>query len=298
MVVPSLSSIRFRGSLASDMEPKVPGTLIAAVGDNCIDRYLPPVDDCLVGGNAVNVAVHLARLGRPVAYFGAVGDDSAGEAVCRALRANAVNVEGLRRMSGQATARTDIETLADGDRRFVFESFGACAAYRPGLLDIARLTEMRHVHIGWLRGAMELRQALRSSGVPVSQDLSVNNCSEDLDPSGLDIAFGSAPSAEGEAESERLLSRGARVAVVTLGAAGSLVNQGGKIIRVEAVPVRVLDTTGAGDAFIAGFLDAHAKRLNLKDCLLAGAAAGSAACGVRGGFPQPPLQPFVHDDGA
>ena len=35
---------------------------IAAIGDNCIDRFLPPVDDCLVGGNAVNVAVQLALL--------------------------------------------------------------------------------------------------------------------------------------------------------------------------------------------------------------------------------------------
>jgi fructoselysine 6-kinase len=290
-----LSAVRFRGSLPAKKELKVPGNVFAAVGDNCIDRYLPPVGDCLVGGNAVNVAVHLARLGRPVEYFGAVGGDAAGEAVRQALLANAVGVEGLRQVAGLATARTDIETLADGDRRFVFESFGACAGYRPGAADVARLGGMRHVHIGWLRGAMDLRHALRHTGVTLSQDLSVNNRPEDLDPSGLDIAFGSAPSDGGEAESERLLDRGARLAVVTLGAAGCLVNQGGKIIRVDAVRVPVTDTTGAGDAFIAGFLDAHAKQLNLKDCLLAGAKAGGLACGSRGGFPQTPLQPFVHD---
>jgi fructoselysine 6-kinase len=51
---------------------------IATVGDNCIDRYLPPVDRSLVGGNAVNVAVNLRRAGHPAAYFGAVGDDEDG----------------------------------------------------------------------------------------------------------------------------------------------------------------------------------------------------------------------------
>lgn len=49
----------------------------AAVGDNCIDRYLAPVGDCLVGGNAVNVAVQLARLGRRASYFGTVAPPAA-----------------------------------------------------------------------------------------------------------------------------------------------------------------------------------------------------------------------------
>ena len=273
----------------------MPDQAFATVGDNCIDRFLPPVAHCLVGGNAVNVAVQLARLGRQVDYFGAVGDDAEGHAVCDALVANGVGTGALRRVTGAATARTDIETLPGGERRFVFESFGACAGYRPGPAEIERLAGMQYLHIGWLRGVTEFRQALRHAGVIVSQDLSVNNHVEELDPAGLDIAFGSSSPEAGEAESARLLGRGARLAVVTLGAAGSLVNQGGKIIRIAARPAPVEDTTGAGDAFIAGFLDAHAKHLNLKDCLLAGATAGGLACGYRGGFPQPPLQPFVHD---
>ena len=51
---------------------------VATVGDNCIDRYLPPIALATVGGNAVNVAVHLRRLGRRTAYFGAVGEDREG----------------------------------------------------------------------------------------------------------------------------------------------------------------------------------------------------------------------------
>lgn len=267
----------------------------ATVGDNCIDRYLPPVGDSLVGGNAVNVAVQLARLGCPVDYLGAVGGDPCGDAVCAALEANGVGTGRLHRMPGEATARTDIETLPDGDRRFVFESFGACEGYRPDDADLQVLLRKRHVHIGWLRGAVALRQGLRAAGVVVSQDLTVNNAPSELDPAGLDIAFGSATPEAGEAESARFLGRGARLAVITLGAAGSLASDGRQLLRIQAMPTAVEDTTGAGDAFIAGFLDAHAKGLNLKDCLLRGAALGAAACRHRGGFPQKPLQPFVHD---
>lgn len=270
-------------------------THFATVGDNCIDRYLPPVGDCLVGGNAVNVAVQLARLARPTSYFGAVGTDAAGQAVRNALRANGVDTEGLRSAAGCLTARTDIETLPDGDRRFVFESFGACSAYCPDGQDLRRLRNMSHVHVGWLRGAMSLRRALAGTGVVLAQDLSVNNAPEDLDPAGLDIAFGSSDPDRAEAESTSFLARGARLAVVTLGAAGSIATTGSEMARMAAVATSVVDTTGAGDAFIAGFLDAYAKGLKLKDCLASGAECGAEACRHRGGFPQLALQPFVHD---
>ena len=273
----------------------MPVTIFATVGDNCIDRFLPPVGDCLVGGNAVNVAVQLAGLGCPVDYLGAVGVDPGGDAVSAALAANGVGTGRLRRFPGKPTARTDIEILPDGDRRFVFESFGACDGYRPDQADLQFLARMRHVHIGWLRGAVAFRRVLQASNAVVSQDLTVNNQPSELDPAGLDIAFGSATPEAGEAESARFLARGARLAVITLGAAGSLANDGRQLFRVAAVPTAVEDTTGAGDAFIAGFLEAHAKGLNIKDCLQRGAELGAACCRHRGGFPQRPLQPFVHD---
>lgn len=269
----------------------------AAVGDNCLDVFLPPASGSLVGGNAVNVAVQLSRCGCPSHYFGAVGEDAAGAAVARALADNGVDLAGLCRLSGHATARTEIETLPGGERRFAFESFGACAAYRPDAAALQRLRGMSHVHVGWLREAVKLRGALRGAGVVLSQDLSVNNRAQDLDPAGLDIAFLSAPPEAAAAESQKLLDAGAAIAVITMGAAGSLAATRGQLLRVESLPVTVVDATGAGDAFIAGFLDGHAKGLNLKDCLLRGAEKGAAACRHLGGFPQAPLQPFVHDMG-
>ena len=66
---------------------------VATVGDNCIDRYLPPVGVSTVGGNAVNVAVHIRRRGHRVVYLGAVGDDANGERLLACLDQDGVETD-------------------------------------------------------------------------------------------------------------------------------------------------------------------------------------------------------------
>ncbi len=261
----------------------------ATVGDNCIDRFLPPADEWLVGGNAVNVAVQLALLGRDVSYFGAVGADRAGDAVRDALCRNGVGIAQLVTDPARVTAYTDIEMSEDGDRSFVFEEFGACQAYAPTPQDVTLLRAMHHVHIGWLSDGGAVKRALAGSGAIVSQDLSVNNAPEHLSPEGLDIAFCSASPEQAEETARSLIARGAKRAVVTLGAAGSLASDGASFYRATPVPVTPEDTTGAGDAFIAGFLDAHARGLSLPDILSFASGRAALACLYRGGFPQQPL---------
>ena len=271
----------------------MPGQEIACIGDNCIDRFLPPVDDCLVGGNAVNVAVQLALLERRLHYFGAVGDDAAGAAVSSALAAQGVGIERLRMMTGQRTAFTDIEISEDGERTFAFEEFGACATYVPSAGDLGRLRLMRHVHIGWLNGVGDVKRALAGSGVTLSQDLTVNNSPENLSPAGLDIAFCSAEPDEADAAAARLIAGGARLAVVTLGASGSMVSDGRTTFIAAAPPVTPEDTTGAGDAFIAGFIHAYLAGMTLEQALALGTGRAAVACLHRGGFPQTPLKGII-----
>ena len=264
----------------------MPGTTsLATIGDNCIDRYAAPVARTTVGGNAVNVAVHLARLGRAVSYFGAVGADADGERVLAALAANRVDAAGVRRGAGR-TAVTDLELVGTNDRRIAHEDFGACADYRPGESDIAALRRCAHVHVGWLRGTGDLKRRLASSGATLSQDLAVN-----ADPGGLAVAFASAGEdwRAAEAMLSGLLERGAPVAVVTCGALGSLAGRAGERARTGVAPAAVLDTTGAGDTFIAGFLDAWLSARPLLACLEAGRDAAAGTCGHLGGFPQGPL---------
>lgn len=215
----------------------------AAVGDNCIDRYRAPLRQSYVGGNAINVAVQLARLGHGSFYFGAVGRDSDGAQVRRLLLANGVNVDHLLARDTN-TAYTDIDVTPAGDRIFVHEDFGACAGYRPDAGEIELLKTMDHVHIGWLDDGGLLRRALSAAGVSVSQDVSVNAAAADLEVDGLSIAFGSA--GEDETSAERLtgefLARGARLAVVTRGALGSLASDGAEVASAGIRAVEVVDT--------------------------------------------------------
>lgn len=263
---------------------------IAAVGDNCIDKFLPPVGQALVGGNAVNVAVQLARLGHEAFYFGAVGPDADGKRTRDVLAENGVTVAYMQERPGK-TAHTDIEVLPSGERVFLLEDFGVCAGYRPSEEDVAVLKNMDHVHIGWLDDGGALRRGLAAAGVSVSQDISVNADHANLGLLGLTIAFGSAgeDSAAVEALIHRFLSTGVRIAVVTRGSKGSLAATRDDRAETGIREIDVVDTTGAGDSFIAAFLSAQLGGASLQAAIEAGRDHAARACAHVGGFPQEPF---------
>lgn len=262
---------------------------IGVVGDNCVDKFLPPVGQALIGGNAVNVAVQLARLGHDASYFGAVGPDADGERTRQVLAQNGVDVAHIQLRPGK-TAYTDIEVMPSGERVFLLEDFGVCAGYRPSEADVEALMAMDHVHIGWLDDGGALKARLVAAGTSVSQDISVNADPADLGVEGLGIAFGSAGEDDAAVEEmvERFLSSGVGLAAVTRGAKGSMAAT--RMVRAETgvMPVDVVDTTGAGDSFIAGFLSAHLQGLSLQEAIEVGRDHAALACSHVGGFPQQP----------
>jgi fructokinase len=88
---------------------------------------------------------------------------------------------------------------------------------------------------------------------------------------------------------------GLGLAVITLGPGGGVaIEPGGDITRVPGFPTKVVDTVGAGDTFMAGFLDGYVKlQLGLEASLERGAAAASIVCSRRGA--QPPTSAEVDD---
>ncbi|RUV43595.1 MAG: fructoselysine 6-kinase [Mesorhizobium sp.] len=259
----------------------------AAVGDNCTDRLGLPIGRSLVGGNALNVAVQLARLGNRSFYFGAVGRDAVGERTRAELEANRVVVDHLR-VGDRNTAWTDIKVLPSGERLIAAEDFGACAGYAPHEAELAILEAMDHVHIGWLDDGGALRRRLSRAGVSVSQDISVNADPANLGVEGLSIAFCSTgePYGAAAAMAADLLSRGAGCAVVMRGAEGSMAFTARERAETGIRPVEVVDTTGAGDSFIAGFLHAWLAKKPLLQCLESGRDRAALTCCHLGGFPQ------------
>ena len=258
---------------------------IAVVGDNCIDKFLPPVSQALIGGNAVNVAVQLARLGQDAFYFGAVGPDSDGRRTREALADNGVNVAYIQERAGK-TAHTDIDVLPSGERIFLHDDFGVCAGYRPSEADVAVLRSMDHVHIGWLDDGGALRRALAAFDVSVSQDISVNAEPANLGVGGLSIAFGSAGEDDEAVEAmiDRFLSAGVRTAVVTRGSFGSVAATREARAETGITDVEVVDTLGAGDAFIARFLTGLIAGEPLDTLVGAATAYASESCTTFGAF--------------
>jgi fructoselysine 6-kinase len=264
---------------------------LVAVGDNCIDRFSGLVENVLVGGNAVNVAVQAAKSGLRTAYAGAVGPkgEENGDRVVAALAANGVDTRWLER-TNIPTSVTELRVEPDGDRRILHEDFGACAGWSPSLSVLDALQGARHVHIGWLNDGGTARRALTEGGISTSQDISVNALSpNDIVVDGLQVAFASLSedlADQAEALASTLVTKGARTAVVTLGRRGSLTLVEGCIYRAKAHPVQATDTTGAGDSYIAGYLAARLSGKSVPQAMATGHARAAQTCIHPGGFQQ------------
>lgn len=258
---------------------------LAAVGDNTVDIYYGADEESFIGGNALNTAVQWSLMGARVGYYGAVGSDDLGFRVRDALVKNKVNTDGLTELPGK-TSTTLIRVEPSGDRIIAQDNFEVSATYMPSADDLDEIATRAFVHIGMSSFASRIRNELASRGVQISQDCAVSEGFEHLD-----VAFCSAgeESAEAHAMAREAIDGGAQLAIVTRGADGSIAFDGRDWFSVPAVEIpAVVDTTGAGDSYIAGFVAARAQGESVLDCMRAGAAVAAKTCQHRGGFPQDP----------
>ncbi|MCL2781161.1 MAG: PfkB family carbohydrate kinase [Actinomycetia bacterium] len=261
---------------------------VAVIGDNTIDRYVGPAGGDYVGGNAVNVAVQLAEHGFAVHYFGAVGPDQEGERIRDALSVRGVDIEGLVTYPGES-ALTVIRVDDFGDRHMEEEHFGVTAEYFPSEAAMARIADADWIQIGMLPRADELRRRLRamSPTLRMGQDCSVSSGYRELA-----VAFVSGDVISAPSVASRALAGGAQLAVVTHGADGSTAYRAeGGSVHQGIVPVAVVDTTGAGDSFIAGFVAALLRSGALAAAMSEGASWAAQTCSHLGGFRQTGADP-------
>ena len=100
----------------------------AAIGDNCMDVY-DKTGEVYPGGNPVNVAVHIARLGGRASYIGVVGDDAYGGIISSAISRQGVDISHLHRARGH-TAVSHVK-LVDGNRVFGIYDEGVMKDFVP-----------------------------------------------------------------------------------------------------------------------------------------------------------------------
>lgn len=261
-------------------------TRILGLGDNTIDTYV----DAGVqypGGNAVNVAAMAAMLGADAAYLGCIGDDEGGLLLREALTAQGLDISRVRVRHG-ANARAYIGHV-DGDRHFIRSGPGVRADYRWEDDDFAYVATFDHVHTSVHSDLGSAYTRLSANVRSLSLDASdkwTQDYLADVVPQ-LRLLFLSASHLTDEEVhlTARLsLSLGAEVVVMTRGSAGAVGYDLNGPVAQPALPATVIDTLGAGDGFIAGFLTSFLASDPLPAAMAKGAEFAASVCGWRGGF--------------
>jgi fructoselysine 6-kinase len=262
---------------------------LAAVGDNCIDRYARSTRPSTVGGNALNVAVGLVNAGYPTAYLGAVGDDADGRRIIETAQAAGVDVTHLKILDAP-TGVTTVELRPAGERVFLEERYGATELYRLDAQGIGHLRGRAWVHAANLSDVSTASPELGAQGHRLSYDFSDRN-DRDLRSSlcpHLELAVFSSPADNGSDAAEiakAAVTEGARIAVVTRGAEGSLASIEGDIFAQPALSVEPVDTLGAGDSFIAAFIAACLEEAPIPEALRRAAESAAKTCEMIGPWP-------------
>lgn len=283
---------------------------VVSVGIQCIDIVAAPVaagvlereltlvkgTQLMLGGDALNQAVVLARLGAKVGLIGLVGRDRLGEILVEQLR----GFEGLDVLDRRADVNTAISlVLVDerGERHFVLQP-DSNLALNYGHIDEEAVKNAAFVSVGGClslpgldgEGMLRLLELARASGARTALDFRISDAQ--IEPellrailSRADYVLPSEREAEamtGESESpeimvERLRAMGAGNCIVKLGERGCYVAADGYTGFVAAYPCKCMDTTGAGDSFVGAFLYAKTRGWEIERCAKFACAAGSIA---------------------
>ncbi len=276
-------------------------TLIDADAAERIYAEMPPGQE-VSGGSAANTCAVAAGLGARVAYLGRVAQDQLGAVFRHDIAAAGVHFPTPPLVGGAPTARCLILVTPDGQR--TMNTFlGACVAFGEAEVDAEVVRDAAVTYMeGYLFDEPAAQAAFRraaalahAAGRQVALTLSDTFCVDRhraafraLVREDIDILFAN----EGELASlyeandlEDALAAVARevgIAAVTMSEAGSIVLRGTERVAVAAAPAQVVDTTGAGDAYAAGFLAAYTAGRGLAACGRLGSLAAAEVIGHYG----------------
>lgn len=227
---------------------------LLAVGDNVVDCY-PKLNLMFPGGNCVNVAVEANRLGLKSSYLGAVGADSNGQVILDALAAEEVSFERGRIVAGP-TAHCVIGHTGT-DRIFLDSALGV-SRFELDQEDIAFARNYTIVHSAQLCGTDEYIEALAEQTL-VSYDFSTQHLESFVREIGqycflASFSGGALTSREARDLARIALETGATWVLITLGDRGAMLSNSEATFTAPAKETEVVDTLGAGDAFVATVL--------------------------------------------
>ena len=267
------------------------------------------------GGSAANTLAGLAALGASCAFIGQVADDQLGEVFAHDIRAGGISFDTAARAGDPPTARCLIFVTPDGQR--TMNTFLGASQFLPAdALDEAAIADAKVLYLeGYLWDPEEPRAAMRraiaaarGAGRKVAFTLSdafvIARHGDDfralIDAGEIDILFANHVELAALTGTDDFDAGVAQLRakvpclVVTCGPEGAIAASGDELARVSAEPVeRVVDTTGAGDLFAAGFLFGHVRGRSLQDCLRLGSICAAEIISHYGARPEASLEALV-----
>lgn len=250
------------------------------------------------GGKGANQAVAAARLGARVTMIGATGDDANAALATSQLIASGVNLDGLMTFPGptgtayifvDAHGENSIVILAGANGKVSAEAVQVAAktftaesvVLLQGEIPVCAISATAALCQGQLvlnlAPMVELpRDVIERADLLVVNEHEARALAEQLAPD--HDCFGASPSKLATV----LLAQGVRSLVITLGARGSLIASSSVMAAVPSAPVSVVDSTGAGDAFVGAMVAELAKGAELMDAVRFGSRVGAFACTRRG----------------
>lgn len=248
------------------------------------------------GGDCMNTAIDLAKLGNSVSFAGKVGNDGSGDFLAKTLKEYGVDTKGLKVSSDAATSSVIVLINGKGERVFLYHG-GTNDTFKYEDIDLSLIDECKVVHVGGTyllplfdgEGAAKLFRLAQSKKRLTSMDVTwdttgrwleiIRPCLKYLNffmPSYKEASLITGRNSPEEI-AEVLQSEGVGVVVVKLGKDGCYVKGDDKGFYYPAYDVKVVDTTGAGDSFVAGFLTGVVRNWSLEKCTQF-ASAVSAHC--------------------
>jgi 2-dehydro-3-deoxygluconokinase len=261
-----------------------------------------------IGGAESNFAIAVQRLSTPATWIGRVGNDSLGEKVARELRAEGLTVHAITDPTAPTGLMIKERRTADATRVWYYRSASAGSRLSADDLPADVIESAALLHITGITPALSDSAAKAvvtaidragRAGIPVSFDVNHRSSlwhNRNAAPvyrelaarctivfAGYDEARIVAPEASGVAEVATAISNlGPSQVIIKLGADGCHALVDGNVTRQPAVPIRPVDTVGAGDAFVAGYLSEYVAGHDVATRLQTAVTAGAFACLTHG----------------